>query len=134
MEQQSNSDYLKVLEIEQSFIKLRWSIVTFFITVSFAIFSFAMQGKIIGVPLSLQQVLAILVYWFAFLIHITMHTYTDFLRDYLKKMEDKNETTLKLRSEANEYLAKNSFISITKLLVLLGIIYTLIILSSTLLL
>ena len=130
MEHPNNNDYLKILELEQSFIKLRWSIVTFFITVSFAIFSFSMQGKVEVVPAYLQQILAIFVYWFSFFIHVLLHKYTDFLRNYLKSMEENKETTLKLRTEAEKYLSKKLLISITQLLVILGVIYTCIVVAT----
>jgi len=122
---QDNGDYLKITEIEQSFVKLRWSIVTFFITVSFAIFSFSLQNKSLAVPIYLQQSLAILVYWFAFLVHIILFKYSMFLRNYLKKMEENNETSLRLRTETDMHLS-NWNITITQLLIILGVLYTLI--------
>lgn len=126
---QDNSDYLKITEIEQSFVKLRWTIVTFFITVSFAIFSFSLQSKSIIVPIFLQQSLAILVYWFAFLVHVILYKYTVFLRNYLKDMENKNQTSLRLRTETDKHFSKGN-ISITQLFIILGVMYTIIALTT----
>lgn len=122
-----NDDYLKIWQTEQEDIKLRWTLVTFFITVSFAIFGFSVQNKIQTIPAFLQQILAILVYWFAFLIHIILHKYTMFLRDYLRKMENNNETNLRLRTGADEFLSHGFNISVTSLLVILGCLYTIIV-------
>lgn len=117
--------YLKIWQTEQSHQRTRWTVVTFFLSISFAILGLSFQGKF-----SLSEALALrisglLIYWFAYLLLLHFYAFTRFLRNYLLEMEKSGRTTLDIQSKANKsHIGSSRLLSTTKLLFLFGSIYT----------
>src|SRR5262249_39280562 len=94
--------YLKIWEVEHSHTNTRWTNTSFFLTVSFAIFGFSFQADKTQVSQTLiivQRLVALAIYWFAFLLFWRFNDYTKFLRYYLKKMEEAGDVTLDLETK-----------------------------------
>jgi len=117
--------YLKIWQAEQQHMRTRWTVVTFFLSISFAILGFSFQNK-----LSLSEALAIrisglFIYWFAYALLLHFYAYTKFLRAYLIEMEKSGRTTLDIQSKAHtSRLGASKPLSTTKLLFFFGLIYT----------
>jgi len=122
--------YLKVWEMEQAHSSKRWTVATFFFSISFAILGFSFQADKSYVPIITQQVSAILIYWFAYMMFIRFNDFTYFLREYLKKLESSENVSLKIQREVREYLKQKKRISTTRLLQYFGIAYTIGIVAS----
>jgi hypothetical protein len=116
--------YLKIWEIEQSFTERRWTVVTFFMSVSFAIFGLSLQVEKPIVPLIVPQLSAVAIYWFTYLLFLRFNDFTAFLRAYLQEMELANQTTINLQSKSKEFLNARGKPSSTRLLLYFGIAYT----------
>lgn len=125
LNQIKDSVYLKIWQTEQEHVRTRWTVVTFFLSVSFAILGFSFQSK-----LSSQEGLAIrisglLIYWFAYALFLHFYSYTRFLRSYLIEMEKSRRTSLDIQSKADEaQLGASKRLSTTRLLFFFGLIYT----------
>ena len=117
--------YLQIWQTEQDHVRTRWTVITFFLSVSFAIFGFSFQEKL-GVSQSIAIRLAGLpIYWFAYVLLVHFYTYTTFLRNYLIEMEKSGRITLDIQSKANiSRLGSRKRLSTTRLLFLFGLIYT----------
>lgn len=77
--------YFKIWEREHSDMQARWTITTFFMSVSFAILGFSLQAKPTSTSaLIAQSIVALAVYWFAYLLNKRLYYYTTFLRTQLR--------------------------------------------------
>jgi hypothetical protein len=124
--------YLKIWQTEQDIINRRWMTTSFFLTVSFALFSFtvkqepdpsaAFDPNILLVP----RIVAVVLYWFALVLFFQFTRYTDYLRRYLRRMEEEGETSLTLETRAHGVMrGKWARFTVTRwLLVYFGILYT----------
>ncbi len=124
--------YLKIWQTEQDIINRRWLTTSFFMTVSFALFSFTVQREpdphiefdpdILLVP----RIVAVVLYWFAMILFFQFTRYTDYLRRYLRRMEEDGETTLTLETSSQFAMrGKSSRFTVTRwLLVYFGLTYT----------
>ncbi len=121
---ESDNIYLKIWEIEQNHTNTRWTVSTFFFSISFAILGLSFQIENPIVPRIVPQLLAVIIYWFAFLVFRQFNTFTHFLRKYLRDMEIANKTSIKLQSAAKAFMNEHKGISATNLLFIFGIIYT----------
>lgn len=116
--------YLKVWEADQRHTTTRWTVSTFFLSVSFAIFGLSFQIEKFVVPRIVPQLGAVAIYWFTYMLFLRFNTYTRFLRGYLAKMESDNRTKLDIQSKATSYLNENKSATSTELLLYFGIGYT----------
>jgi hypothetical protein len=124
--------YLRIWQTEQDIINRRWMTTSFFLTVSFALFSFTVQrdpdpsvafdAGIVLVP----RIVAVVLYWFALVLFFQFTRYTDYLRRYLRRMEEEGETSLTLETSARGVMrGRWSRFTVTRwLLVYFGIFYT----------
>ena len=124
--------YLKIWQTEQDIINRRWLTTSFFMTVSFALFSFTLQRNpdpTVGFDASVMlvpRILAVVLYWFSIVLFFQFTRYTDYLRVYLREMEDKEETSLSLETSAQGVMRGPwARFTVTRwLLVYFGILYT----------
>lgn len=124
--------YLKIWQTEQDIINRRWMTTSFFLTVSFALFSFSVQRapdpgvEINPTVLLIPRIVAVVLYWFSLMLFFQVTRYTDYLRHYLREMEKKGQTTLTLETGAQRVMRgkKTRFTVTRRLLVYFGILYT----------
>jgi hypothetical protein len=116
--------YLKVWEMDKAYMQTRWTITTFFMSVSFAILGFSFKSDEALVPLIVQHIAALAIYWFAYFLNLTFYDYTNFLRTYLLEMEQSKQTTSDLESKTMDFMKKQGRPSTTQLLLYFGILYT----------
>jgi hypothetical protein len=121
----SNDDYLKIWDIEQRHTTTRWTLMTFFLSVSFAIFGLSLQNKDLGVPLFISQGVAIVIYWFAYLLFRRFNDFNEYLRGKLMQLEENEQTTLNLQIEFKQFKRRKKRLSVTQLLLGFGFLYTL---------
>lgn len=98
---------------------------TFFLSVSFAVFGFSLQVENPKIPTIVPQVVAITIYWFAYLLFLAFNDYTQFLRQRLAQMETSKQTPLDLQTASQAFMQQQRKLSATKLLLVFGIFYTL---------
>ena len=125
--------YLTVWKTEQDIINRRWLLTSFFITISFVIFGFTIEQEINSSPsekphiiILIARLTSLAIYWFSIALYFRFTRYIDFLRDYLKGMEDRGETSLSIESKGKIVMRKGqSKFTVTRwLLVYFGIFYT----------
>jgi len=120
-----NELYMRVWEWSSEHGRIRWTVVTFFMSVSFAIFGFSLHAGVKESLLIAQRAMAIAVYWFAYLVFMRFHKYTSFLRQYLREMEEQGKTDYDLQSKINGEMRPGAkWKSSEKLLLYFGLIYT----------
>ncbi|BDA75984.1 hypothetical protein CAL7716_101500 (plasmid) [Calothrix sp. PCC 7716] len=123
--------YLKVWEKEQSYIQIRWTVVTFFISVSFAIMGFSFNISNPKLPIIIPQLIGCGIYWFAFLVHLVLYDLTEYYREYLLSMEREGLVKYDVRTRANKFFSerrnKLGRPHPTALLAYFGIGYTLVV-------
>lgn len=120
--------YMKIWQADHEYARHRWNIVTFFLSLSFAILGFSFQSRLVQSEALSIRIAGLLIYWFAFLLYQYFYRYTRFLRVYLRELEDSGRTTLDIESRTDKILYTNSKIrkvlSSTRLLFSFGLIYT----------
>jgi len=117
--------YLKIWQTEQQHVRTRWTVVTFFLSISFAILGFSFQGKLAPPEAIAIRISGLLIYWFAYILLLHFYAYTKFLRTYLIEVEKSGRTTLDIQSKADaSHLGAIKQLSTTRLLFVFGIIYT----------
>jgi len=123
-----NEVYLKIWGHQQESVKQRWSVITFFLTISFAIFGFSLQSQNLDPPIAgtFQRIAAIVIYWFAYLIYRQYSDWSKFLRKQLEKIEAEHHVLVPLQSEWQRYsMGIRRFFFVKNLLLYFGILYTL---------
>jgi hypothetical protein len=121
----NNDDYLKIWDIEQRHTTTRWTLMTFFLSVSFAIFGLSLQNRDLGVPLFMSQGIAIVIYWFAYLLFRRFNDFNEYLRGKLMQLEENEQTSLNLQIEFKQFQRRKKRLSATQLLLGFGFLYTL---------
>lgn len=117
--------YLQIWQTEQEHVRTRWTVITFFLSVSFAIFGFSFQVKLDAPESIAIRIAGLLIYWFTFMLLLHFYAYTKYLRTYLVEMEKSGRTTLDIQSKADELnLGASKRLSTSRLLFLFGLIYT----------
>ena len=121
--------YLAIWKSEQEHVRHRWTVATFFISISFAIFGFSLQNQATQATLTLalvQRIAAVVIYWFAYIFFLQFNRYTDFLRGYLREMETNRLTSLALEAEASQRMRGNfsKFLGAKWLLLYFGLLYS----------
>ncbi len=116
--------YLKLCDLEQKHAASRWTVTTFFLSVSFAIFGISLGAKDSVVPIAVPQAIAVAIYWFTYILFLRFHAYGKFLRSRIRRWEDEGWTTLGLQTGAAEFMAGKVGLSSGRLLLIFGILYT----------
>ncbi|HYT42157.1 MAG TPA: hypothetical protein VEP90_07410 [Methylomirabilota bacterium] len=117
--------YLKIWQTEQAHQRTRWTVVTFFLGISFAIFGFSFQNKFSPSEALAFRISGLFIYWFAYILLLHFYVFTRFLRNYLLEMEKSGRTTLDIQSKADRsHIGSSKLLSTTRLLFLFGSIYT----------
>ncbi len=116
--------YIKIWEVEQRHVTTRWTVSTFFFSISFAIFGLAIQADKSPLPLYVTTLVAIAIYWFSYALYLRFNDYTDYLRSRLEEMEENGLTTLDLQSKAGLYLDQKKKYHAVKLIKFFGVLYT----------
>ena len=93
-----NADYLKIWEVEQENMRTRWTIVTYFITISFAILGFSFQTSLTHSASLALRICGMLVYWFGFIFFMRYYAQSNYLRAYLLELEKTHRTALDIQS------------------------------------
>jgi hypothetical protein len=116
--------YLKIWAVEQEHVRTRWTVATFFMSVSFAILGFSFQQNLAGSAALAIRLSGLLIYWFAYLLFSRFNDYSQFLRTYLAEMESAKRTRLDLQSKARTALRKRSArrLSAGQLLLVFGVL------------
>ena len=132
----SNSTYLEIWKIEQDHSRTRWTVTTFFLSISFLILgnSFDIQETSSATLLSLslpdiQRIVGVLIFWFGYILFVQFNRYTAVLRNQLRKMEEENLVTLSIQLDADNYMYSKvkAFFSAKYLLLYFGILYSIIV-------
>jgi len=122
-----NDDYLTVWQIEQEHVRARWTIATFFIGISFAVFGYSFQNSLAHPSALAIRISALFIYWFGYFTFIVYNGQTKFLRAYLLDMEISRRTTLDIQTKARakKIYASRGIIGVHGLLLAFGVIYIL---------
>lgn len=115
--------YLRIWEKEQEHVRTRWTVTTFFLSVSFAIFGFSFQQNLALSSALAIRLASLIIYWFAYFLFTRFYDYTRFLRAYLIEMETSQQTSLRLESRASTRPRRGMNLSTSRSLLFLGIIY-----------
>jgi cell division protein FtsB len=131
--------YFEIWKIEQDHSRTRWTVTTFFLSVSFAILgvSFQSQGNqastILGISLpDVQRITGLFIFWFGYALFVLFNRYTSFLRTQLRNMEKKDLVSFKIQLAADEFMyskIKSAF-SAKWLLFYFGLLYTAIVILA----
>ena len=124
--------YFEIWKIEQDHSRTRWTVTTFFLSVSFAILgiSFQSQGDtttVFGLSLpDVQRMTGLLVFWFGYALFVQFNRYTSYLRDQLRKMERAKKVAFNFQSGADNFMYSKfkAALSAKWLLFYFGLIYT----------
>ncbi len=125
-----DSTYLKIWQIEQAHQRTRWTVVTFFMSISFAILGFSFQSSMVRSESLAIRISGLLIYWFAYVLLVQFYSYTKFLRDYLLEMEKSGRTTFDIQSKialahiSGSGSKRGSRKSTVRLILYFGLIYT----------
>ena len=117
--------YLKIWQTEQEHSRTRWTVVTFFLSISFAILGFSFQNRFSPSETLAIRISGLLIYWFTYMLLLHFYAYTRFLRAYLVEMEKSGRASLDIQSKADtSHLGVYKRLSTTRLMLLFGLIYT----------
>ena len=116
--------YFKIWDIEQRHTSTRWTLLTFFFSVSFAIFGVSMKSDSSLLPLYVTMLIAVAIYWFTYALFLRFNDFTTYLRSRIKEMEDQGLVSLDLQTKIGPYMDERKRISATRLILLFGILYT----------
>lgn len=118
--------YLRILQVDQGHSQSRWTLTTFFMSVSFAILGFSFQDKLTPSTSLAIRISGLLIYWFAYFMFQRFLEYNKVLRSYLLEMEKSGRTSFDIQGRTNEALRarSNRLVSSGHLLLYFGILYT----------
>jgi hypothetical protein len=126
--------YLQIWKIEQDHSRTRWTVTTFFLSVSFAVLGLSFDSKeglagvsIFGLALpDIQRVIGLFIFWFSYALFMQFNRYTNFLRSRLRDMEKQKLVSFTFQSDAREFMyskARAAF-SASRLMFYFGLLYT----------
>jgi hypothetical protein len=124
--------YLQIWKIEQEHSRTRWTVTTFFLSISFAILGLSFDARdnpayLWGFSLpDLQRLIGLFVYWFGYFLFAQFNRYSNFLRSRLREMETKKQVSFTLQSDSRDFMYPRwrSAFSASRLLFYFGILYT----------
>ena len=117
-----NVTYLKIWQTEQEHQRTRWTVVTFFLSISFAILGLSFQTKLAPAESIALRLAGLFIYWFAYALLQRFYIYTKTLRAYLMEMERSGRTDLDIQTRASS--AQPDKLSTVNLILYFGLIYT----------
>jgi hypothetical protein len=127
-EKSRDNAYLEIWKVEQEHTRTRWTVTTFFLSVSFAIFGFSFQAQSGANPniAHIQRIGGVALYWFAYLLFLQFNKYNNFLRAQLRKMETEKQVTFSLETDAKLFMKSKfgRFFTATRLLFYFGFLFT----------
>jgi hypothetical protein len=130
-----NELYMKIWENDLSFQRLRWTLVTFFIGISFGVLGLSFQTKLDFLALLAMRITGVFIYWFGWAMHMHHRRFNNALRAILLDMEVSGQVSINLQIQIKKHL--NSLfrkrISVTALITIFGCIYTAEVLALTIL-
>ncbi len=119
--------YMEVWKIEQAHSQTRWTVATFFFSVSFAVFGFSFTTATpLGSPINhIQRIVGLVLYWFSYALFYQFNRYTRYLRSRMMEMERKGEVRFTFQSDASQamYGRVRRFLTASWLLFYFGLIY-----------
>ena len=126
--------YLQIWKIEQEHGRTRWTVTTFFLSISFAILGLSFNPNENLANLSLfglsmpdvQRFIGVFIFWFGYALFVQFNRYTKFLRSRLSDMEKQELVSFTFQSDAREFMyskARAAF-SATWLMFYFGLLYT----------
>jgi hypothetical protein len=124
-EMSGDSLYLEIWRYEQKFLMTRWTVATFFMSVSFAVFGFSFQENFPLHSAFVIRIFAVLIYWFAYILYRLFYQYTKSLRRYLIAMEKGKRTGLDMQSKIGRDPDRRRSLSTNGLLAGFGLVFTL---------
>ena len=92
--------YLKIWDLEQQQATTRWTVTTFFLSVSFAIFGFSFQASLAAPFPDAARLSGLAIYLFGYVLFLRFNVYTRFLRGYLRNLEARGRTSLDIQTQA----------------------------------
>lgn len=128
--------YFQIWKIEQEHSRTRWTVTTFFLSISFAILGLSFDSRDnltslwnINMP-DLQWIIGLFVYWFGYSLFAQFNRYSNFLRKRLRDMEEKKQVSFSLQTEAKSFMYSkfHSAFSASWLLIYFGVLYTIVVL------
>ncbi|NER82518.1 MAG: hypothetical protein F6K42_23750 [Leptolyngbya sp. SIO1D8] len=121
-----NDLYMKIWEAEQKHVNTRWTVTTFFLSISFAIFGISLQVDGSTIPIIVPQLVAVSIYWFTYVLFLRFKDYTNFLRSCLVEIENAQNIDLDLQAKAKSFMKSSNRLSVTatQLLFYFGLAYT----------
>lgn len=115
--------YMQIWQGEQDHTRTRWTVTTFFLSISFAILGFSFQNNLVSPVPSIIRTVGLFIYWFAFILFWHLNRYNKFLRNYLVEIESSEDITLDLQSKSLASSAASKRITTTRMLFYFGLIY-----------
>ena len=118
--------YLRVWAIEQEHGKTRWTVATFFLSISFAIFGFSFQAQLASPLPSISRISAVFIYWFGVMLFSRFHAYDHVLRQYLRNLERQGHTSIRVHKyyDAMMRARPRPLLAAGYLLIYFGLFYT----------
>lgn len=130
-----DNTYLEIWKIEQDHSRTRWTVTTFFLSISFAILGLSFDsGKnpttLWGLSLpDVQRIIGLLVYWFGYFLFAQFNRYSNFLRSRLRDMEGQKQVSFTLQTDARNFMYSKfrAAFSASWLLLYFGFLYSVIV-------
>lgn len=119
-----DDQYLTIWQGEQNYLRTRWSVSTFFMSISFAILGLSFQNALSPSQILAMRLAGLLIYWFSYLLHMQFYKHTITLRKYLLDLEENKKTRFTLQGKEGINPSKNSYYSANNLLLWFGLLYT----------
>jgi hypothetical protein len=118
--------YWKLWETDLEHMKIRWTVWTFFISISFGILGFSFQTSLTPSAGIAMRASCLLIYWFAYILYLYFHDFSQVIRTYQTEMEISKQVSLDIQTTLNKTIRgpKRKRGSTTKLLLYFGLIYT----------
>jgi hypothetical protein len=76
--------YLRIWEKQQEWTGTRWGVITFFMSVSFALFGFSLQNLNTPSASTVQRIAGLAIFWFTYSLFRRYEDWSKFLRSCLK--------------------------------------------------
>ena len=131
--------YLQIWKIEQDHSRTRWTVTTFFLSISFAVvgLSFNPGGNLENIDLfglsmpNVQRFIGVFIYWFGLFLFLQFNRYTNFLRSQLRDLEQQKMVSYTFQSDAKGFMYSRigAAFSAKWLMVYFGLLYTLIVIA-----
>lgn len=91
-----NNVYMQIWRTDQEHTRTRWTVTTFFMSISFAILAFSFQVKLVPPEPSIIRIAGLLIYLFALVLFWQLYRFNKFLRGYLIELETSGRATLEI--------------------------------------